>query len=142
MDPEKKGVPTAGTWPNSGMGRVNPDCSKGNCTACHENHKFSVAQARTPESCAVCHNSGGGDPQYQAYLQSRHGMTYVAMSDQMNLESPEWIPGKDYCAAPTCTTCHMGATHTMPATHNINSRLDWSSFLQEMDTLAIKEKCG
>lgn len=63
MDPNKKGVPLPGTWPNSGMARENPDGSVGNCAACHESHEFSLAQARQPESCAVCHNSGGGDPQ-------------------------------------------------------------------------------
>ncbi|MEK7850382.1 MAG: multiheme c-type cytochrome, partial [Deltaproteobacteria bacterium] len=26
------------TWPNTGMGRINPDGSKGSCTACHFRH--------------------------------------------------------------------------------------------------------
>ena len=29
------------TWPNSGIGRVNPDGSKGTCAACHGRHSFS-----------------------------------------------------------------------------------------------------
>lgn len=103
------GRPTPGTWPNSGMARINPDGSVGNCAACHESHEFSVAMARQPESCAYCHNVGGGDPQYRAYLQSRHGMTYYAKKGQMNLDSKSWVVGKDYEAAPTCVTCHMGA---------------------------------
>ncbi|MGA3318642.1 MAG: hypothetical protein ABSC64_19670, partial [Candidatus Korobacteraceae bacterium] len=28
------------TWPNSGIGRVNPDGSKGSCAACHGRHSF------------------------------------------------------------------------------------------------------
>ena len=34
------------TWPNTGMGRLNPDGSKGSCSACHVRHNFSLAQAR------------------------------------------------------------------------------------------------
>ena len=29
------------TWPNSGIGRINPDGSKGSCTSCHGRHSFS-----------------------------------------------------------------------------------------------------
>lgn len=64
MVPGAEGRPTHETWPNYGMARENPDGSIGNCAACHGSHQFSVAQARKPESCAICHNSGGGDPQY------------------------------------------------------------------------------
>lgn len=69
-------------------------------------------------------------------------MTYYALRDQMNLESGRWVVGKDYCAAPTCATCHMSATQEMKTTHNINERLDWNHLLQGTNTLAIKEKCG
>ena len=40
------------TWPNTGIGRLNLDGSKGSCTACHSRHAFSIAQARAPEVCA------------------------------------------------------------------------------------------
>ncbi|MBF0562100.1 MAG: hydroxylamine oxidoreductase, partial [Alphaproteobacteria bacterium] len=43
------------TWPNSGIGRVNPDGSVGTCTACHQQHDFSLAQVRRPETCGRCH---------------------------------------------------------------------------------------
>ncbi|MDX1776363.1 MAG: cytochrome c3 family protein, partial [Desulfobulbales bacterium] len=33
------------TWPNTGIGRVNPDGSKGTCSACHTRHRFSKEQA-------------------------------------------------------------------------------------------------
>ncbi len=142
MNPKKPGHPTPDTWPNSGIGRKNPDGSTGNCAACHERHEFSIAQARRPESCANCHNREGGDPQYEAYTTSRHGKTYYSETDQMNLNSEEWIAGKDYFAAPTCATCHMSATINMKATHNINERLDWNTLLQHTNALAVKEKCG
>ena len=149
----QNGHPTADTWPNSGIGRKNPDGSFGNCAACHERHEFSVAQARQPESCSICHNGGGGDPQYETYNTSRHGTTYHAKTDQMNLNSDEWIVGHDYFAAPTCATCHISAirkdnpttpniNEAIPVTHNINIRLDWSELLQNSNTMAVEEKCG
>lgn len=137
-----KGVPQPGTWPNSGMARKNPDGSIGNCAACHESHEFSLAQARQPEGCAVCHTQGGGDPQIQAYDSSRHGRTYYAKMDQMNLDSNRWVVGLDYSAAPTCATCHMSATREMPETHNVNKRLNWNSLLENTKALAIRQKCG
>jgi len=139
---DENGRPTPATWPSAGIGRMNPDGSVGNCAACHQRHDFSVAQARQPESCAVCHNAAGGDPQIEAYNMSRHGTTYRARLDQMNLLSPEWIAGQDYAAAPTCATCHMSAARGLPATHDINERLDWNALLQQTNTLASKEKCG
>ena len=139
---DKKGHPTAETWPNSGIARENPDGSIGNCSACHEGHDFSVAQARRPESCAVCHNDMGGAPQMEAYESSRHGLTYAAKSGQMNFDSPEWVVGKDYFTAPTCATCHMSATPDMPATHNLTERIHWNTALQESNAIAVQEKCG
>src|SRR5215470_10063092 len=38
------------TWPNTGIGRINPDGSWGSCSACHTRHRFSKAQAREPEA--------------------------------------------------------------------------------------------
>ena len=40
------------TWPNSGIGRINPDGSKGSCSACHGRHQFSKAQAREPSAAS------------------------------------------------------------------------------------------
>ena len=37
------------SWPNTGIGRVNPDGSKGSCSACHARHNFSKAQVREPQ---------------------------------------------------------------------------------------------
>jgi hydroxylamine dehydrogenase len=51
----KEGRLDAAVWPNVGVGRLNPDGSKGSCTSCHTRHKFSVAEARKPEACGQCH---------------------------------------------------------------------------------------
>jgi len=45
----------------------------------------------------------------------------------MNLDSPKWVVGEDYFAAPTCATCHMSATSDMPVTHNIGLRIKWNN---------------
>ena len=97
------------TWPNEGIGRINPDGSKGSCSVCHSRHTFSLAIARQPESCGYCH-LGPDHPQAEIYAESKHGVTYRTMIGQMNLNSDSWVLGKDYNVAPTCDTCHMGAT--------------------------------
>ena len=97
------------TWPNSGIGRVNPDGSKGSCAACHGRHTFSSATARMPENCGKCH-LGPDHPQIEIYNESKHGIQYRANIAKMNLDSKSWVVGKDYSAAPTCATCHMSAT--------------------------------
>ncbi len=114
------------TWPNSGIGRVNPDGSKGTCSACHARHSFSVAQARQPESCGRCH-MGPDHPQIEAYYESKHGVLFTANKDKMKLNHPKerWLPGKDYLF-PTCTTCHMGATGTQEVTHDVGERISWT----------------
>ncbi len=42
---DKDGRLDAATWPNTGIGRLNPDGSRGSCSACHSRHQFSVALA-------------------------------------------------------------------------------------------------
>jgi hypothetical protein len=114
------------TWPNTGMGRVNPDGTEGSCTACHQRHEFSAAQARQPENCGKCH-MGPDHPQIEIYTESKHGINYYANKDKMNLDSAKWIVGEDYFAAPTCATCHMSATEDMPVTHNVGLRIKWNN---------------
>jgi len=113
------------TWPNSGIGRINPDGSKGSCSSCHGRHLFSKAQAREPEACIRCH-SGPDSPDKEIFEASKHGMLYVSQRDQMNLDAPQWVAGKDYTAAPTCVTCHMGAAGKLPSTHDVGMRNAWS----------------
>ena len=121
---DENGHVTSG-WPNNGIGRINPDDSLGSCSACHGGHGFSKAQARAPESCGKCH-LGPDHPQMEIYTESRHGIMYSANKEAMNLDSDTWIVGQDYSAAPTCATCHVGATKDMPATHDIGERLSWN----------------
>lgn len=114
------------TWPNTGIGRINPDGSEGSCTACHSRHSFSPELARQPENCGKCH-MGPDHPQIEIYNESKHGIAYRAFREDMNLDSPKWIVGEDYTAAPTCATCHMSATPDMPVTHDVGMRISWNN---------------
>lgn len=109
IDPEASNKLSPDTWPNSGIGRINPDGSKGSCNACHSRHSFSVAQARQPETCGKCY-LGPDHPQKEIYEEFKHGIAYYANVGKMNLESDSWVVGKDYYEDPTCATCHMSAT--------------------------------
>jgi formate-dependent nitrite reductase cytochrome c552 subunit len=113
------------TWPNTGMGRINPDGSNGSCSACHARHDFSAAQARQPENCGKCH-MGPDHPQLEIFNESKHGILFAANKDEMNLDSDSWIVGQDYSAAPTCATCHMSATPDQATTHDIGTRISWT----------------
>jgi hypothetical protein len=113
------------TWPNTGIGRLNPDGSKGSCSACHSRHLFSVSVARQPENCGKCH-LGPDHPQAEIYAESKHGIAFRAKIDKMNLDSKSWVLGKDYSAAPTCATCHMSATGDLPSTHDVGGRISWT----------------
>ena len=123
----KDGKLDAATWPNTGIGRVNPDGSEGSCSACHSRHSFSSAQARQPENCGKCH-MGPDHPQIEIYEESKHGIAYAANKDKMNLNSSKWVVGEDYTAAPTCATCHMSEVNAdLPITHNIGLRIKWNN---------------
>ena len=113
------------TWPNTGIGRVNLDGSKGSCSACHSRHVFSKAMARQPEVCGKCH-MGPDHPQIEIYNESKHGIAYRTRLAEMNLESDTWVLGEDYSAAPTCATCHMSATPNQPITHDVGARISWT----------------
>jgi hydroxylamine dehydrogenase len=127
---DAKGRPTGNldpaTWPNTGIGRINPDGSEGSCTACHQRHRFSLAQAREPENCGKCH-MGPDHPQIEIYNESKHGISFRSNRERMNLDSRKWVVGEDYSAAPTCATCHMSATRDLPVTHNVGLRIKWNN---------------
>ncbi|MBN1355786.1 hypothetical protein JXA40_05890 [bacterium] len=125
IDSDRPNMLPSRSWPNSGIGRLNPDGSRGSCNACHTRHSFSVAQARQPESCGKCH-LGPDHPQREIYEESKHGNTYYTNIGRMNLESPGWVVGVDYYAAPTCSTCHMSATERHPVTHDVGRRISWT----------------
>lgn len=114
------------TYPNSGIGRINPDGTEGSCNACHTRHEFSAAQARHPDTCGKCH-LGPDHPQKEIYEESKHGILFFANVNKMNLDNNKWVVGEDYWAAPTCATCHMSATRTQQVTHDVGLRISWNN---------------
>ena len=114
------------TWPNTGIGRINPDGTEGSCSACHSRHKFSVEQARNPENCGKCH-MGPDHPQIEIYEESKHGIAFHANKEKMNLANEKWVLSEDYDAAPTCATCHMSATPKQDVTHDVGMRISWNN---------------
>ena len=115
-----------GSWPNTGIGRINLDGTRGSCTACHSRHDFSARRARTPDNCGKCHQ-GPDHPQREVYEESKHGIAFLDMHDEMSLEADSWILGEDYSAAPTCATCHMGGNESAPSSHDVGHRLSWNN---------------
>jgi nitrate/TMAO reductase-like tetraheme cytochrome c subunit len=116
------------TWPNTGIGRLNPDGSKGSCSACHLRHEFSSSTARQPENCGRCH-LGPDHPHLEIYKESKHGISFEANRTRLVADmktKKTWIPGKDYETGPTCSSCHMGATLKLPVTHDVGARISWT----------------
>ena len=95
---------------------------------CHSRHDFSPRRARQPENCAKCH-LGPDHPQKEIYEESKHGVAFRDLKDQMNLDAESWVLGKDYSAAPTCATCHMSANlrNAQKVTHDPGERISWTN---------------
>ncbi len=117
-----------GTWPNTGIGRLNLDGTGGSCTACHSRHDFSPRRARQPENCGKCH-LGPDHPQKEIYEESKHGIAYRDLKDDLNLDAARWVLGVDYAAAPTCATCHMSGNirNGGRITHDPGERISWTN---------------
>ena len=119
------------TWPNSGMGRFNPDGSTGSCHACHSRHSFDTTIARRPENCGKCH-MGPDHPQIEVYNESKHGIAFYAAVDEMALGNKEhWVLGQDYGTAPTCASCHISSYMTpqgaiVANSHDVGERISWT----------------
>ncbi|MFH1115678.1 MAG: multiheme c-type cytochrome [Pseudomonadota bacterium] len=113
------------TWPNTGIGRINPDGSKGSCSACHTRHRFSREQARRPDACGKCH-LGPDHPQIEVYTESKHGILYQAFRDKLNMDRTDWVVGIDYQDTATCATCHISATPNQKASHDVGNRISWT----------------
>ncbi|MCP4214439.1 MAG: hypothetical protein GY765_07265 [bacterium] len=144
--PDGKAVLDPATWPNMGIGRINPDGSKGSCSACHSGHEFSVAQARRPESCKECHSGASSLFEYAMYMQSKHGINYATNAKGMNIDASPWLPGTTYYAAPTCSTCHMyrkpnKTTQDGPFTHNVNRNIDLTTHKLTPNMKAVCTNC-
>jgi len=118
----------ASTWPNTGIGRLNLDGSRGSCSACHSRHDFSPRRARQPENCGKCH-LGPDHPQKEIYEESKHGVAYRDLREEMNLDAHDWVLGEDYSAAPTCATGHMSGNKRNggKVTHDPGERISWTN---------------
>lgn len=116
-------------WPNQGVGRINPDQSKGSCTACHTRHRFSIEMARKPATCSECHK-GPDVPGYKVYQVSKHGNIYAALAKSWNFKAVPWTIGKDF-GAPTCAVCHVSLVISETGdliaerTHQMSDRIAW-----------------
>ena len=119
-------------WPNQGVGRINPDGSKGSCTSCHPRHDFSIETARKPYTCAECHK-GPDVPAYKVYEASKHGNIFSSIGDKFDFDAVPWKIGEDF-TVPTCATCHASliVDHNnnviADRTHKFNDRLAWRLF--------------
>jgi len=97
-------VPNLTNWPNHGVGRINPDGSKGSCTSCHPRHSFSIEIARKPYTCGQCHLEPDV-PAYNIYKESKHGNIFDSQKEKYDFGTVPWVVGKDF-NSPTCATCH------------------------------------
>ncbi|ADC65356.1 conserved hypothetical protein [Ferroglobus placidus DSM 10642] len=120
-------VPDLEGWPNQGVGRINPDGSKGACTACHPRHGFSIEVARSPYTCAQCHL----EPDVAAFnvwKESKHGNIFLSEYKKYNMSAVPWKIGVDF-KAPACAVCHASLVVDKNGdviaerTHNFDSRI-------------------
>ncbi|NDV61704.1 hydroxylamine oxidase [Puniceicoccales bacterium CK1056] len=121
-------IPNIANWPNQGVGRINPDGSRGACTACHPRHGFSIEVARKPYTCAQCHVEPDV-PAWDVWKESKHGNILLSETSHYNWDAVPWKAGEDF-NAPSCSVCH-NALVTDPSgdevianrTHDFGSRL-------------------
>lgn len=97
--------PVLSNWPNQGVGRINPDGSKGACTACHPRHKFSVETARKPHTCSQCHLEPDF-PAWNVWRESKHGNLVLSHEGDYDWTAVPWVVGRDF-QAPSCAACHV-----------------------------------
>lgn len=124
--------PQLSNWPNSGVGRLNPDGSAGACSSCHMRHQFSIEVARKPYTCGQCHK-GPDVPAYKVYSVSMHGNIQKSVDKDWDYQVVPWTIGRDF-NAPTCAACHASAIVDesgellVERTHRFNDRLPWRIF--------------
>jgi hydroxylamine dehydrogenase len=146
--------PVLSGWPNQGVGRINPDGTRGSCSSCHTRHRFDIEIARKPATCSECHK-GPDVPAYGVYSVSKHGNIYSSKGEEWDFKAVPWTVGKDL-TAPTCATCHASLLINAdgdvisPRTHQMNDRLYLRIFgliyahahPRTPDTTVIKNKAG
>lgn len=119
-------------WPNQGVGRINPDGSKGSCSACHTRHRFSMEMARKPYTCKECH-AGPDVPASKVFEASKHGNIFSSEGKDWDFKNTKWTAGKDF-SAPTCAACHISLVVNdegkviAKRTHEMKDRLPWRIF--------------
>jgi len=109
------------------VGRPNADGSIGTCTQCHARHQASVELAREPRTCGQCH-MGPDHSQLEIYEESKHGVIFHAMRDELNLAAPPDELTTADMSVPTCATCHMSGLEGAGVTHDVTERLSWWLF--------------
>jgi hydroxylamine dehydrogenase len=120
-------IPNLTNWPNQGVGRLNPDGSRGACTACHPRHGFLIEIARKPYTCGQCHHEPDV-PAWNVYEESKHGNIFASKGNTWNFTGVPWRLGIDF-KAPTCSVCHNSLLVSPKGdiiaerTHNFSSRL-------------------
>ena len=153
-DAGEQTFPVLSGWPNQGVGRINPDGSKGACTACHTRHRFSMEMARKPYTCKQCH-TGPDVPAYKVYAASKHGNIFSSHGKEWDFNATPWTVGKDF-SAPSCAACHISllvntdGDTIVKRSHRMNDRLPWRLFgliyahphPTDPDTFNIRNKDG
>ena len=90
------------------------------CDGCHTRHDFSLAEARKPNNCGVCH-TGLDHYEYEMYQESYHGMIYESEQSTWDWSKP--MKPENY-KTPTCAFCHMkGGEHNTQKASTINSHM-------------------
>lgn len=104
------------------------------CDGCHTRHDFSVAEARKPNNCGICH-TGLDHYEYEMYKESYHGMIYE--SEQHNWDWTKPLKPANY-KVPTCAYCHMqGGEHNVQKASTINSHM--GTYLVDRGASGYKE---
>jgi len=105
------GKPDPKTWPAPLVGRINPDGSAGSCNTCHGRHRFELADARSPNTCASCHLADGSA---DAWTRSAHAAGFLGAAPG---ETPK---------GPSCVTCHMQGKPGAKPVHDVSVRVSWA----------------
>lgn len=93
------------------------------CDGCHTRHDFSMAEARKPNNCGICH-TGLDHYEYEMYKESYHGMIYESEQHTWDWSKP--MKPANY-KTPTCAYCHMkDGEHNAQKASTINSHMGTS----------------